>query len=100
MKIFMCVDNWLNNYMDNAIKFFEENSTFKPSFPKIPNELLTDEEIAIWVFKQDIPYIELDIQFDVSQWLAESKLAEPYLVNHRQPNVLEYRALIRLYPVL
>ena len=80
----MCVDNWLNNCMDSAINFFEENSIFKPSFPKIPKELVTDEEIAIWVFKQDIPYIELDLQFEVSQWLAESKLAEPYLVNHRE----------------
>lgn len=70
--------------MDSATKFFEENSGLKTSFPKIPNDLTNNEEITKWVFKQDIPYIELDLQFDVSRWLAESKLAEPYLINHRE----------------
>ena len=47
--------------MNAALTFFEENSAFNTALPQIPEELITDEEIAKWVFKQDIPYIELDL---------------------------------------
>jgi hypothetical protein len=70
--------------MNLATKFFEINSPLTTNFPKIPSELKTNEDITKWIFKQNIPYIELDIKFDINQWLAESKVAEPFLVNHRE----------------
>jgi hypothetical protein len=70
--------------MNAATQFFEANAPLKKLLPQIPTDLYTDEEITRWIFKQDIPYIELDLTFDVTQWRAESKIAEPYLVNHRE----------------
>jgi hypothetical protein len=80
----MCADNWLNIIMLTADQFFETYRESKSRLPEIPSILKTDEEITRWLFKQNIPYIELDLEFDVEQWLAESKIAEPFLVNHRE----------------
>jgi hypothetical protein len=70
--------------MLNAIEFFQANALLKKSWPEIPNDIITNEEITKWVLKQDIPYIELDINFDIVNWQQEADLAKPYLVNHRE----------------
>jgi hypothetical protein len=45
---------------------------------------LTDEELSLKILKEDlVPWIQLDINVDVSSWLHESKIAEPYYVSHR-----------------
>jgi len=70
--------------MLSAIEFLQTNAQLKQPLPQIPDNLETDEEIARWILKQDIPYIELDISFDVDTWQKEAGLAEPYFVNHRE----------------
>jgi hypothetical protein len=70
--------------MLSAIDFLQTNAQLKKPLPKIPDNLETDEDIARWVLKQDIPYIELDISFDISKWQQEAKVAMPYLVSHRE----------------
>jgi hypothetical protein len=70
--------------MLSAIEFFQTNAQLKKSLPQIPNNLETDEDIASWVLKQDIPYIDLDISFNINDWQQEAKLAESHFVNHRE----------------
>jgi len=65
-------------------EFYIQNKGHKPYFPEIPNDCVTDEQITDWLFTVRVPYIELDIQFDLEKWFAESKIAEPYLVKHRE----------------
>lgn len=68
----------------NAIEFYNTHAPCKSQFPKIPDELTSNEDITRWIFKQNVPYIELDLEFNVNEWLNESRLAEPFLVNHRE----------------
>jgi hypothetical protein len=79
----MCAFNWVNINM-NATEFYNAYVGCKSQFPQIPNELISNEDITRWIFKQNIPYIELDLEFNVSDWLSESQIAEPFLVNHRE----------------
>jgi hypothetical protein len=66
----------------NAEQFYQDNAQFKPFFPKPPK--LSDDELITWIFKQNIPYIELDLEFDIIEWQQESANAYPYLVEHRE----------------
>lgn len=66
------------------MKFLQTNAELKKPLPQIPNELKNDKDITKWVLKQDIPYIELDINFDIDIWHQEASLAEPYFVSHRE----------------
>jgi hypothetical protein len=68
----------------NAAEFYNTYSKFKSIFPKIPDSLITNESITRWIFKQNVPYIEIDLEFDADAWLSESKIAESFLVNHRE----------------
>ena len=70
--------------MLSSTKFYQTNSKLKKDLPSIPDTLKTDEDITRWVLRQDIPYIELDIDFNVDAWQKEALLAEPYFVNHRE----------------
>jgi hypothetical protein len=70
--------------MLSAIEFLQTNAELKKPLPPIPDNLDNDEDITRWVLKQDIPYIKLDISFDVTGWQQEASLAEPYFVNHRE----------------
>jgi hypothetical protein len=64
--------------MLQALEFLQTNAALKKPLPQIPNTLVTDEEVTRWVLRQDIPYIELDISFNIASWQQEAKLAEPY----------------------
>jgi hypothetical protein len=68
----------------NAIDFYNIYSGCQNKFPKIPNDLTSNEDITRWIFKQNVPYVEIDLEFNVDDWLAESQIAEPFLVNHRE----------------
>lgn len=68
----------------NATEFYNTHAQCKSQFPKIPDDLISDKDVTRWIFKQNIPYIELDLKFNVSEWLAESQIAEKFLVNHRE----------------
>jgi hypothetical protein len=70
--------------MLNAIEFLQTNLQLKKPLPQVPGNLKTSEDIARWVLKQDIPYIELDISFDIAKWQEEARLAMPYLISHRE----------------
>jgi hypothetical protein len=70
--------------MTTATDFYQENFHHAHSLPEIPKSLNTDLEITEWIFTQNIPFIELDLNFDVDQWQKESLLAEKYYVNHRE----------------
>lgn len=85
----MCVVKWLNIMMISAIDFYHEHKIHCPSLPEIPKELINDVEITQWIFSQNIPFIELDLKFDVNQWQLESKSAEDFYVAHResQPHI-------------
>lgn len=70
--------------MDDAVQFYQNNFSKTFTLPAIPSYLINDEEIACWIFEQDIPYIELDLEFDTSLWKHESKAAEKHYVIHRE----------------
>lgn len=70
--------------MDNAVSFYEENKGKTFSLPEIPDTLSTNKEITDWIFSQNIPYIELDITFDLESWKKESEDAEESYVTHRE----------------
>jgi len=70
--------------MDAAVKFYQDYQSCRFNFPQIPDTLETDEEITNWIFSQNIPYIEIDLDFDIETWHAESKLAKRSLVVHRE----------------
>jgi hypothetical protein len=65
-------------------EFYLLNKDCVPYFPPIPRENMTDEEVTDWLFTVGVPYIELDIEFNWEEWLKESKIAESYLVKHRE----------------
>lgn len=70
--------------MDNPELFYNTNKELKPKFPSVPAHISTDEELVRWLFKQNIPFIEIDIDIDVPTWQEESKKADPFFVPHRE----------------
>jgi hypothetical protein len=50
----------------------------------IPDALTTPIEKLRWIFAQDIGWIELDLDFNLSTWQEESKMADKYYVGHRE----------------
>ena len=53
-------------------------------FPAIPSHLTDNIEIVTWLFKQNVPWIELDSKINRPTWLKEGLDAIPYLVEHRE----------------
>ena len=74
----------INIFMSLAEKFYQENLNCQASFPSIPDYLKTDLEITEWIFDQNIPYIDLSLKFNVSEWQKELAIAEKYYVPHRE----------------
>jgi hypothetical protein len=70
--------------MTTAVDFYEENSHLSCSLPEIPKHLNNDLKITNWIFTQNIPFIELDLAFDTTQWQTESQTAEKFYVTHRE----------------
>ena len=54
------------------------------NFPTIPEHLIDSIEIVSWLFKQPVPWIELDLEIDHQTWIDEGNIALPYLVEHRE----------------
>jgi hypothetical protein len=74
----------LNITMQSAETFYQNNKSCSWKPTKIPEDLVSNEEIAKWIFAQPIGWIELDLTIDLDQWLIESTQALPYLVDHRE----------------
>jgi hypothetical protein len=53
-------------------------------FPAIPSHLTNNIDIVTWLFKQPIPWIELDYKIETHTWLKEGLDTIPYLVEHRE----------------
>lgn len=70
--------------MNDAVKFYQDYRLCIFNFPQIPDTLDTDEAVTYWIFSQNIPYIDIDLEFNIPLWQAESKLAESALVGHRE----------------
>jgi hypothetical protein len=66
----------------DANEFYNTQSVFKPKFPMPPD--IDDEELVRWIYTQNIPFIEIDLDFDVSIWQQEAMLCHKYLVDHRE----------------
>lgn len=80
----MCLDSQVNSIMISAVDFYHENLYCKFSLPEIPKSLTNDIEITEWILKQNIPYINLDLSFNVDQWAKESAEAKEFYVTHRE----------------
>lgn len=70
--------------MISAIDFYHQNNFGCSALPEIPSNLVDNVEITKWIFNQNIPFINLDLNFDLDQWQTESKLAESFYVIHRE----------------
>lgn len=66
----------------DANEFYNTQSIFKPKFPA-PSDI-ADEELVRWIYTQNIPFIEIDLDFDVSIWQHEAQACHEYLVEHRE----------------
>ena len=68
-----------------ALDFYHKNKSIKSNLPKLPNYVNTDYEIADWLLnKSNFGWLELDIEFDVNQWIKEAEESKSYLVPHRE----------------
>lgn len=66
----------------NALDFYNANKNFKWKMPKLPNNVVTDYEIADWLLNEsDFGWLELDLDIPVKLWAKESKHAK--YVDHR-----------------
>lgn len=70
--------------MKEAIEFYQNNCNYKFLWPEIPQNLVDNIEIAKWIFNQNIPFIDLDLTFNVSKWQKESCTAKNFYVPHRE----------------
>jgi hypothetical protein len=70
--------------MTSANDFYQENRQCTFELPEIPKSLTDNISITEWILKQNIPYIELDLSFDIAQWQEESAEAEECYVTHRE----------------
>lgn len=70
--------------MITAKDFFDTYSKCNTTFPKIPNTVNSDAEITDWIFKQNIPYINLNLSFNIKTWQEEMLAAEEFYVSHRE----------------
>jgi len=67
------------NYRD----FIDLHKNHSWKFP-IPPAGLSPIELTEWLFHQDdIGWLRLDVDIDLSKWKEESKIAEKFYVNHR-----------------
>ena len=70
--------------MNKAELFYRDHINVTPKFPPIPQHIASDEELVKWLFKQNIPFIDIDLEFDIEAWRKEAILALPFLVPHRE----------------
>lgn len=70
--------------MNPSEQFYSDYKTMLPEWPAIPNECQTDEQVTRWLFKQDVPYIEIDLTIDIEKWQEEARLVKDYFVPHRE----------------
>lgn len=70
--------------MNSAESFYIANKDFKPKFPPVPAHISTDEDLVRWLFKEDIPFIDIDLEINADQWAEEAIRAIPFLVPHRE----------------
>lgn len=70
--------------MNSAEHFYNANKEFNPTFPAVPTYVKTDEELVRWLFKQNVPFIEIDITFDIEDWQEEARKSFSYFVPHRE----------------
>ena len=66
----------------NSHDFYLKHKDAIPKFPQL--DIIDDVELTIQLFSKNVPYIEIDLDFDVSIWKQESIVAESYLVPHRE----------------
>jgi hypothetical protein len=65
-----------------AVDFYNTNKDIEWSLPALPENVSTDWEIADWLLnKSNIAWLELDIEFDLNAWKAETAAAQ--FVDHR-----------------
>lgn len=70
--------------MNKALDFYKSNQNIKYTFPPIPKNCSKDNEITNWIFKNNIPFLNLDLDFDINEWQKESVAAEKFYVPHRE----------------
>jgi hypothetical protein len=68
-----------------ALDFYHKNKHIKSNLPKLPEYVNTDYEIADWLLnKSDFSWLELDINFNVNDWISEAESSKTHLVPHRE----------------
>jgi hypothetical protein len=70
-----------------SLDFYNSNKEYKSSLPKLPENIVSDFEIADWLLnKSNFSWLELDIEIDIDSWKYEAAYAHKYLVPHREEN--------------
>ena len=60
-----------------ALDFYNINKIFNWKMPRAPEDAVTDYDIADWLLnKSDFGWLELDLQFDLTEWKKESHAAQ------------------------
>lgn len=68
-----------------ALNFYHKNKDIKSRLPNLPDNINTDYEIADWwLNKSNFGWLELDISFNVSDWIIEAEHSRTELVPHRE----------------
>lgn len=68
-----------------ALDFYHKNKDIKSTLPKLPKDIKTDYEVADWLLnKSKFGWLELDINFNVDDWIKEAECSKSYLVPHRE----------------
>ena len=71
-------------FMITAQDFYYRYSKCNTTFPKIPSNVKSNTEVTKWIFKENIPYINLNLNFDTKVWQKEMLAAEDFYVLHRE----------------
>lgn len=68
-----------------CIDFYEGNKSLDSKLPQLPDGVVGDLAVADWLLnKSNFGWLELDLEFDLTAWQTESKIAKPYFVPHRE----------------
>jgi hypothetical protein len=70
--------------MTKSVDFYLTNKNKSWVIKKIPEDFNSNIEKLIWIMKQPIGWIKLDINIDLNSWKKESLEADPYYVMHRE----------------
>lgn len=70
---------------NTALSFYHLNKNCNRTLPKLPDNIITDYEIADWLLnKSDFSWLELDINIDINLWKEEAAQSVNYFVPHRE----------------